>query len=100
MATITISFDITDEMQVILLNNFNEMTERQIAAKIDGYELSYNIEPKTESENNLQFGKRCIQTIVLKTVKANALRTDRYRYNEEHDSLIPIHEDVPEDLLI
>ena len=44
-----------------------------------------NIYPKEETENNLQFGKRVIKEIVLNTVKANALRTDRFRYNEEKD---------------
>lgn len=99
MATITISYEITDEMQVILLQNFNELAERNLSINVDGYPIPCNIEPKTDEENNLQFGKRVIKEIVFNTVKANALRTDRYRYNTEHEALEPITENISEDLL-
>ena len=99
MATITISFEINDAMQIVLLENFNEITDRKLQANVDGYPLNYTIEPKGEEENNLVFGKRCIKEIVLNTVKANALRTDSLRYNTEHDAIEEIAENISDNLL-
>lgn len=99
MATITISFSLTDAKQVHLLKNLKEMAGRTLAANVDGYQLPYKIEPKTKDENDKQFGKRAMAEILLNTLKANALRTDRFRRVADEKALDPISENIPDDLL-
>lgn len=99
MATITLKFDVTDDNQVYLLKNFNEMAERNISININGYPLNLNIEPKAKDENNLQFGHRVINQIILITIKANAQYTDRLRKNAEVDAIKEISDNIPDNLL-
>lgn len=99
MATIEIKIKVTDEQQIVLLKNFNEMTERSLKAGVNGYNKGYSIDEKGENENNLVFGTRCIKKIVSNAVKANALYTDRLRQQAEIALIEPIDEDISDDLL-
>jgi hypothetical protein len=91
MATITISFDITDAKQVELLEGFNGMAEKNISIQFENTINNYKLDEKGE-ETNIQFGKRCIKTIVEETLTAYFKNKDIIRNNLEVSEIDPIIE--------
>ena len=89
---------ISTEKKLKIVDNFISMTERTLAINVDGYQLPFTIEPKTEEETLKQFGERCIETIVLSALRANSKRTDIFRRKSEEQGLKDVSHNIEDDL--